>query len=315
MTTTTTLLAQASTWLPRLHAALSLPRGEQIGALQALRRALPPIPDDEAWNSAFGPGSLFAAWTASPLTQPLYAANAASLAPIVARPGFVAVEIGGGDGALWRVALPPTARGTLHVIDPHPEPAAQVARACPPGVEVVAHLGAVPGLPVPEADAVVCSLTLHHVAGADAAERAHVGLPGPGKVEALRELRAAIAPRSGLLLLNEADVFCDVALAPGDPLLADRIVDSYLRRCGRALADAIDGDADPSLRARWWLILRRWCLDQLAVAQAPIADRDVYELDVPRWLVLLDEAGLEVVERRFTDRWALFHQYVCRARR
>lgn len=306
-----TLLDQARATLPALRRVLTLPRQQQLAALDALRRSLPPLPADEAWNSAFGPGSLFAGWTASPFTQAIYAANMATLAELA--PGWTIVEVGGGDGSLW-ARLPADARGELYVVDPHPEPAEQVRARVPPGVTVHAILGRVPEVELPAADAIVCSLTLHHVAGADAAERAQHGLSGPGKLEALQAFAAALRPRRGVLLLNEADIHCDLAIASGDPLLAERLADSYVRRCAMGLADAIESNDDADLAARWWVIVRRWCLDQLDQAGVPVADRDVYELDVPRWLALLDRAGFDVGERGFTDDWGLFYRYVATPR-
>jgi hypothetical protein len=50
------------------------------------------------------------------------------------------------------------------------------------------------------------------------------------------------------------------------------------------------------------------------ILDVPVADRDVYELDVPRWLALLDRAGFDVGERGFTDDWGLFYRYVARPR-
>jgi hypothetical protein len=169
---------------------------------------------------------------------------------------------------------------------------------------------------LPAADVAIVSLALHHVPGADAAERARHGLPGAGKAEVLAALRSALLPRDGEGVLNEADVFCDLALPPGDPILVDRILDSYVRRTGLSLLHdlARRPDADDDLRDRWRAILRRWCLDQVDVARAPLAERDVYELDVPRWLALLDSVGLEVAEHGFTDRYGLFHRYRFRPR-
>ena len=159
-------------------------------------------------------------------------------------------------------------------------------------------------------DVVVCSLTLHHLAGADAAERLAHGLLGPGKLEVLRTVHDALAA-DGLFLVNEADIHCDVQIPPG-PLLAERLLDSYVRRCaGSLLHDiATRADADDDLRARWASITRHWCLEQLAYADVPLAERDVYELDVTRWLALFARAGLQVHDHAFTDASNLFHRYV-----
>jgi hypothetical protein len=311
--------SNATPWvlgLSALEGILAQPRGAQRGAIDALRRALPEgDPQPEAWNTAFGSASLYAAWASTPMMRGLYEANRALLAPwLSGRLGWTALEIGGGDGSLWQGLLPEDAVGTVVVVDPHPEPAARVAARVPPGVAVVPLRERVEDAQLPEADAAVMSLVLHHVAGRDAAARAAVGLHGPGKLEVLQRLGAALAPRRGVLVLNEADVHCDLELAPGDPLLADRLIDSYVRRCASSLIGPIRRAArDPEtadLAARWWTIVRRWCLDQVDAAGLPYADRDVYELDVPRWEALLDAAGLRLLRRGFTDEAGLFCQYV-----
>ncbi|MCB9741410.1 MAG: class I SAM-dependent methyltransferase [Alphaproteobacteria bacterium] len=297
-----------------VRALLTLPRPAQIPAARALADRLATRTPDEEWNSSFGPGSLFEAWTSCHLTTGLYAANAAALRPVLAHPGFRVVEVGGGDGRLWATAAPEGARGELVLIDPSAECHDRVAAALPAGIRLRSQVVGVEDASLRSADAIVCSLTLHHLAGRDAAERARHGLTGPGKLEVLRRFRDALAHRRGLLLLNEADVYCDLQLAPGDPLLADHLADSYLRRCGRALLEEIEAReaAGDPLVPRLEAILHRWCLDQLRMADVPRAARDVYELDVFRWLELLEAAGFEVVERGFTDAHGLFHRYVCR---
>lgn len=295
---------------------LALPRAHQPRAVADLLAALPDESVPEAWNTAFGEGSLFRAFTRSTVARGVYGANRAVLRPLLdARPGFRVVEAGGGDGSLWEGLLRPDDVGEIVVVDPHPEGGAGVAGVAPPGVRVTHLRAPVERASLPEADAVVCSLTLHHVAGADAGERAVVGLAGPGKREALEAFRSAVASRGGRVLLNEADVYCDVGLAPGDPLLRERLVDSYVRRFAVSLLDDVArrADVDDDVRARWRRVVRAWALGQIAVADAPLAERDVYELDVPSWLRLVAAAGLRVVERRFTDPWMLFHQYVLAA--
>lgn len=295
-----------------VRALTTLPRAHQPRAVADLLAALPDERVPEAWNTAFGEGSLFRAFTRSTVARGVYAANRSVLRPILdARPGFRVVEAGGGDGALWEGLLGPGDVGEIVVVDPHPDGAAGVRRVAPPGVRVIHVHAPVEQAALPEADAVVCSLTLHHVAGADAAERAAVGLSGPGKREVLEAFRGAVAG-GGRVLLNEADVYCDVGLAPGDALLRERLVDSYVRRFALSLLDDVDrrDDVDDDVRARWLRVVRAWALGQIAVADAPVADRDVYELDVPSWLRLVAAAGLRVESRRFTDPWMLFHQYV-----
>jgi hypothetical protein len=305
--------------LATLRALVTLPRRAQRSALDAFRATLHDPPTPEAWNTAFGPRSLYAAWAQTPWMQSLYAANRDALRAALARArggaaGWVAIEIGGGDGSLWRLALEPDDVGTLYVVDPHPEPAARVAEAVAsvaPGVRVVPLPGRLEDVSLPAANVAVASLVLHHIAGRDAAARAEAGLHGPGKREALVALRAALAAQAGRLIVNEADVHCDLELPAGDPLLADRLIDSYVRRCAMLLADAIERHpADDDLRDRWWTILRRWCLDQIDQADVMVEDRDVYELDTPRWEALVADAGFRVLRRQFTDEAGLFAQLV-----
>ena len=59
--------------------------------------------------------------------------------------------------------------------------------------------------------------------------------------------------------------------------------------------------------------MRHWCLEQIAYADVPLAERDVYELDVSRWLSLFDRAGFRVQAVGFTDPSNLFCRYVLRA--
>lgn len=295
-------------------ALLALPRGEQPAAARALLAALP-APPAEVWNSAFGADSLYTAFTRTTVARGVHAANRARLRPLLdARPGFRVVEIGGGNGALWAGLLRPDDRGEIVVVDPHPDGAAGVRRAAPPGVEVSHVARPAQDVALPEADAVVASLVLHHIAGRSAADRARVGLSGNGKHETLTTIRGAIAARGGTALVNEADIYCDIGLAPGDPLLAERLVDSYVRRFAVSILSDLRVESDPSVRARLAAVVRDWSLGQVALAHAPVEDRDVYELDVLAWLAAFDAAGLTVAARGFTDPWMLFHQYVLTAR-
>ncbi len=71
-------------------------------------------------------------------------------------------------------------------------------------------------------------------------------------------------------------------------------------------------DVGTDLVGRWRALLRHWFLGQLAVADAPAAERDVYELTVPRWLEVLEAAGAEVLAHDFVDDLPLFHRYLFR---
>ncbi|MCB9778024.1 MAG: class I SAM-dependent methyltransferase [Alphaproteobacteria bacterium] len=303
---------------PGLHAVLALPRADQPEALRDLRRALQAAgaPTPEAWNSRFGTGSLFDAWTRSSLVEGLHRANGEVLREVLPRDRpFRLLEIGGGDGRLWERVLPEDAEGVLTMVDPVPEVADQVRARLPRGVSLDFRPGRAEALApgsLPDVDAVVCSLTLHHVAGRDMAERRVHGLLGPGKAEVLRSLAAAA--KGGLILVNEADVHCEIDLPPGDPVLEERMLDSYVRRCALALLDdvAVRADADDDLRGRWERVVLHWCIEQLDLAAVPLPDRDVYELDAPRWRALFRRADLSLVREVPTDRYGLFRQYLLR---
>lgn len=296
---------------------LCLPRGVQAAAVAAWLEELGDEPEKEAWNQAFSDGSLFDAWTRTSVVRGLYAANRRILQPHLADlADWTAVEIGVGDARLWTEGR--YGSGTLIGVDPSVEVHRVAADRLPAGVAYTPRADPVEHTLDDAAlwadlDVVVCSLTLHHLAGADEAQRGAHGLSGPGKVEVLTRIRRALRP-DGLLLVNEADVYCDLGLASGDLLLEDQLMDSYVRRCAGSVLTDVETrtDADGDLRARWRAIVRHWCLEQLRYAHVPAAQRDVYELDVARWLDLFDRAGLRVEHRGFTDAARLFHQYVLR---
>ena len=296
-----------------LRALLLAPRGAQAERVQQLQERAAKRPHPEEWNSRFGDKSLFQAWTSSPLMQSLYAKNTQVIRPVLDRtPNWRVVELGGGDGRIWDL-LRPDDQGEILLIDPQPEVHLQVASRIPSGVTLhsVVDLAQAPAA-WGQADLVLSSLTLHHVAGLDAEQRAEMGLQGPGKLEVLRRAKAALAERQGLLVLNEASVHCEIDLAPSDPELIDNLIDSYLRRCTQALLDGIEQEPGHPMADQWLSVAHRWCLDQITVGSLPLAERDVYELDVRRWLKLLSRAGFRVESHQFSDPYRLFCQYLCR---
>jgi hypothetical protein len=297
-------------WLDRLNELMLLPRGSQVPALQKMRNARDP--QQEQWNSAFGAESLYDAWSQLPFMQNLYEQNRTVISGrLHDRDGWHIVEIGGGNGALWDGYLRTLKQGTLTLIDPNEDAHHTLAAKVPSNVAFRSIVAGAENADIPPADIVVCSLALHHIAGIDAAQRHTFGLNGDGKVEVLRRVVAAVKPRAGTAVLNEADIYNENDLPPGDPVLVDHFIDVYVRRAARAIAYAITrSDGDAQLQRSWDVILRQWCLDQVDNAYLPRNQRDVYELDAARWIGLLHRAGAEHVTHRYTDEWNLFQQYV-----
>jgi ubiquinone/menaquinone biosynthesis C-methylase UbiE len=300
-------------WATELGRVVTLPRARQYAALQQLRAQYSGV-EREQWNTAFGPVSLYDAWTRLPLMQGLYRLNRAVVDEVLRdRPDWHIVEIGGGNGAIWDGFLGPRGPGTLALIDPHPDAHTAVAMRLPENVAFQSYVASVEHVDIPDADVIVCSLTLHHVAGVDAAQRRVFGLQGDGKAEILQRCIAAVQRKDGVGVLNEADVYNEIDLPPGDPVLIDHFIDVYVRRTACAVAQALEAaDPDPHLREAWEAILRHWCLEQVDNAFLAIDQRDVYELDASRWVNLLQNAGAQEVTHSYTDEWNLFQQYIFR---
>ena len=299
-------------WQNQLRQFLILPRAQQFDALKGLREVVGQNSTEEEWNSVFGTQSVYEAWTQLSLMQHIYVANRAILRPLLEqRSPWHLVEIGGGNGALWQGFFHAQERGVLTLIDPNPEVHTTVASVLPSGIELHSHIARVENVELPEADAVVCSLTLHHIAGLDRDQRSIFQMDGVGKREILQRCVQAVRTRHGLCLLNEADVYNEIDLEPSDPALIEHFIDVYVRRAAMAVATALEqSTVDISLKQRWEIILRHWCLDQVDLALSSREERDVYELDVAHWLQLLRQAGAKVLSHTYTDEWYLFHQYV-----
>ncbi len=299
-------------WRQQLQQFLTLPRSHQFEALQRLREVAGQNSVGEEWNSVFGVQSVYEAWTQLPLMQHVYVANRAILRPLLEQHSlWHLIEIGGGNGALWQGFFHAQERGVLTLIDPNPEVHATVAAVLPAGIELHSHIARVENVELPEADGIVCSLMLHHIAGLDHDQRSLFQMDGPGKKEILQRCVQAIRTRRGICLLNEADVYNEIDLEPGDPVLIEHFIDVYVRRAAMAVATALEQNTiDRSLKQRWEIILRHWCLDQVDLALVSWEERDVYELDVAQWLRLLRQAGARILSHSYTDEWYLFHQYV-----
>lgn len=302
-----------TSWQEDLNHLVTLPHAQQYPALRELLARRDAAPAEE-WNTTFGAASLYEALTQLPDPQRVYQANRAEVrAALHGRSDWHIVEVGGGNGALWRNFFGDGEHGEFTLIDPVPETHDIVASLLPAGVTFHAVIAPIEEAVLPDADVMVCSLILHHIAGIDAEERQRHGLTGPGKRETLQRIVAALRPRRGIGIITEADTYHDIALAPGDPLLVERFIESYVHRGATMVADAIahaDTNGDPTLRQRWEIILRHWFLDQVEKAFVPIAERDVYELDAPRWIQALRDAGAEARSSRYVDEWQILVQYV-----
>jgi Methyltransferase domain len=299
-------------WIDELDALVALPRADQYAALKRIRDAADS--SYEQWNTDFSPASLYGAWTKLPIMQGLYRDNRTVIMKALhGRSDWHIVELGGGTGALWEGFFDEGSAGTFTLIDPHPQAHNAVAALLPRGVVFEAITTGAEHADIPAADVIVCSLTLHHVAGSDAAQRSTFGLDGDGKAEVLQRCVAAIRRRDGVGVLNEADIYNEIDLAPGDPVLVNNFIDVYVRRTARAIAHAIgEADGAAELVPTWDAILRHWCLDQVDNAFLPRNERDVYELDTQHWTHLLRQAGAADITHSFTDDWNLFAQYLFR---
>jgi hypothetical protein len=298
------------TWQELLHHTIILPRAQQFGTIQQWRTERNEQ-QLEAWNSAFGPASLYEAWAQLPLMQGLYKSNRTVLRRVLdGRSSWHVVEIGGGNGALWQHFFSTQEQGTFTLIDPQPEVHAAVAARLPENITFHSIVAPVEQASIPEADALICSLTLHHIAGLDRAQRRSFGFTGDGKQEVLQRFVQALADRQGVGILNEADCYNEIDLPSRDPVLIEHFLDVYVRRAAMAVATALETEVDEGLRNRWEVILQHWCLDQIEHALVARAERDVYELDVVHWLTLLKQAGAQLQNHQYTDEWYLFQQYI-----
>src|SRR5262249_44100477 len=157
-----------ASWRDDLNRIVVLPHAQQYPALKALLTRRDAAPAEE-WNTAFGEASLYEALTRLPDARNIYRTNRAEVRPLLdACTNWHLIEIGGGNGALWRDFFRDDEHGDFTLIDPVPETHALVAAHLPKGVQFHAVVAPIQEAQLPDADVVVCSLTLHHVAGLDA---------------------------------------------------------------------------------------------------------------------------------------------------
>jgi hypothetical protein len=171
---------------------------------------------------------------------------------LAARTDWHIVEVGGGNGVLWRDFFRPDERGRFTLVDPVLETYEILAALLPAEVAFHAVVAPIQEAVLPPADLVTCNLILRHIAGRDARERRQHWLSGPGKRETLERIVVALRSRRGRGILTEADSYHDLALPPGDLLLVERFMESYFRRGTTMVADAlVHVEADAALCQRW----------------------------------------------------------------
>lgn len=181
-------------WSHALGEIVALPREKQLEALRRLHSEHSGTA--EKWNTAFDGDSLYAAWTTIPLLQDLYRHNRTIIRPILdERASWHIIEIGGGNGALWRDFLHPDECGQFTLVDPDLGAHRAVASALPVGVAFDSIVAPVEEAQLPAADLVVCSLALHHIGKYDesiASYRKALGVD-PNFVAIRRNHRARLA--------------------------------------------------------------------------------------------------------------------------
>jgi hypothetical protein len=299
-------------WQKKLDQVLSLPIAWQREALKKIRKEINTT-IDEQWNTDFGKNSLYQAWSEIDPMRGLYNTNRKIIRDFLAdKKKWIIIEIGGGNGALWKDFFQDNSEGTFILIDPVKNSHNAVSSELPGRITFRSIIEPVENVSLPAADIIVCSLMLHHIPGFDMAHNKRFGINSPGKYDILCRFLQSIRIRNGICIINESDIYTDIDLPPDDPVLIHRLIDSYIKRAGKSVAKKIDDpDISGSVKKRLELILIHWLIDQVEIAgAAPVQARDVYELDTIEWLKLLALSGAKIINHKFTDDWHLFHQYI-----
>ena len=306
------LLLKNIKWQDALDQIVTLPYALQQEALKKFRKKFK-LKVSEQWNTTFGKDSLYQAWTfIEPMIQ-LYNANREVIRDFIKNlKEWTIVEIGGGNGTLWQNFFSGHSKGEFILIDPVKDSHDTVIKHFPDTVSFTSIIQPVEQVIIPHADVIVCSLMLHHIPGFNTDHNKCLGINSVGKSEIIKRFLQSIRCRNGICIINESDIYTDIDLAPHDPVLIHRLIDSYIKRAGKSVAMKIDDPAVPiTVRKKLELVMIHWLIDQVEIAgQSPLSKRDIYELDTIHWLELFQRVGANIINHGFTDKWHLFHQYI-----
>jgi len=300
-------------WTERLNKVIALPQRHQRDALRILGRSFSPNISEE-WNTQFNQDSLYEAWSQILPMRNLYEVNRNIINKKLEEiSDFTIVEIGGGNGALWRNLLNKNSKGNFILIDPVEDSHNSVAQNIPDSVNFTSIKSRIQDLEnIPSADIIVCSLVLHHIPGADKAENLKYGIESQGKADIISRLLEGIRKKDGILILNESDVYTDIKMPAKSHFLFHRLIDSYVRRCAKSISFMMEfEEISDDLYKKLEHIIIKWCINQVEIAcNASLTERDVYELDMIHWLELFENVGANVISHKISDEWHLFHQYI-----
>ncbi len=299
-------------WSERINYIISLPQGHQRDAVRKLRSTFPKN-HTEQWNTEFDSGSLYEAWTNILPMQNIYGLNRKVIRDFTKEiNSFTITEIGGGNGALWRNFLPEDKNITFYLIDQNPKTGEIIKSLLPKNVNFEFVNKKVQDTDIPPSDIIVSSLILHHIPGHTAEENLKYNIYSPGKLEIVKKLLDSVRNKSGILIINESDIYTDIRLKPKTPFLYQKLVDSYIRRACKAIIYTMEHEScSEELFEKLQNVIIYWALEQVERAgNAELPERDVYELDAIHWLELLESAKANIISHKNSDEWNLFHQYV-----
>jgi len=299
-------------WSEKINYIISLPQGHQRDAVRKLRATFPQTIGEE-WNTEFGKDSLYEAWSQILPMRNIYGLNKKVIREYLSKlDNFTIVEIGGGNGALWRNFFTDTQKGNFILVDSNQNAHDVVKETLPKNINFESVVKKIQDTEIPEADIIVCSLALHHVPGISETENKKYDINSLGKLDILNKFLNSVRAKNGIIILNESDVYTDIKLKPRAPFLFQRLVDSYIRRACKAIIYTMETeDISEDLFNKLEQVIIKWSLEQIERAgNASLQERDVYELDSIHWLELFEMAKAEVVSHKNSDEWNLFHQYV-----
>lgn len=304
---------KSSIWTERLNKIINLPQRHQRDAIRVLVRNLKPT-INEAWNTNFAEGSLYDAWAQTLPMRNLYETNRNTIKKYISeKNNFTILEIGGGNGELWKNFFNSQTKGNYILIDPVEDSHVAVAKNIPENVSFISIKKKIQDIEtLPESDIIVSSLMLHHVPGCFYEENKKYEIDGPGKGDILLKMKESIKNNDGIIILNESDVYTDIKINPKTYILYHRLIDSYVRRAAKSIAFMIENeDISEDLFLKLEQVIIKWSLEQIEIAgNAALKNRDVYELDMIHWFELFEKIGLKIVSHKITDEWHLFHQYI-----